>query len=175
MLAALSRCAGIVPTPRPLQPHPVLISFESTQRKTKGQQLKGNSRGKFHKQPVPPRHSRLFPGGLPCPRASGCLLCRCTFALYCPNIDFLFHGSLIGCVGGGGRFGVLWCGYENQVAHKNHQTALRFKRINLAETANDWRPLQHAKHLKHWAFGGKHSHKFDGAIGNFSLGRKRPR
>ena len=46
--------------------------------------------GKLHKQPVPPRHSWLFPFRLLCPRGSNCLLCRCTFALYCPNIEFFF-------------------------------------------------------------------------------------
>ena len=62
--------------------------------------------GKFHKQPVPPRHSRFFPCGLLCPRRSNCLICRCTFALYCPNVVFS-HGSWVVCAWTIWRF-VMW-------------------------------------------------------------------
>ena len=43
--------------------------------------------GKFRKQPVPPRHGWLFSFLVALPQEQCLPLCRCTFALYCPNSD----------------------------------------------------------------------------------------
>ena len=49
---------------------------------------KKRARGKFHKQPVPPRHCWLFPFSVALAPEQCLPLCRCTVALYCPNSDF---------------------------------------------------------------------------------------